>query len=541
MAEHAPPSPAAVRGSEDPEYAANLKRATLAASVGSALEYYDFALYSLASALIFGKIFFPGLGDAAGTVASLGTLAIGFLARPIGGLFFGTLGDKLGRKWVLMITIALMGGSSFLIGVLPTADQIGVWAPLLLVFLRICQGFGAGAEQAGATVLMAEYSPTRRRGFFSALPFVGIMLGTLLASLVFVGLGQVPEEALLGWVWRIPFLASILLIGVAVLIRLRLQESPTFVKLEKQDQVAEHPLGDVFRSSAPSLLRGIGLRMAENGGSYIYQTLAITYVSKLGVQTSIGPLAVAIGAVLGFFTIPLAGALSDKYGRMKVYRVGAIVQLLLALAAWPLLSLGNAFVTVVVIAISYGIGVNIMLGAQCAALPELFGSRHRYIGVAIAREFSAIVAGGIAPFVGALLLGWFSNSWIPLAIYVIFLTLITLYTTFVTPDTRGRDLTLLSDAVDDTEQQITATAGADGRVLQDLRTPRTGRQLTPVCPARQIHLTGVLLTRRLLTLGAPLCVSPASSPNPDPGQWSSSRIGGPRSSTRSPRTWSTPE
>jgi MHS family metabolite:H+ symporter-like MFS transporter len=456
MAEHAPPSPAAVRGSEDPEYAANLKRATLAASVGSALEYYDFALYSLASALIFGKIFFPGLGDAAGTVASLGTLAIGFLARPIGGLFFGTLGDKLGRKWVLMITIALMGGSSFLIGVLPTADQIGVWAPLLLVFLRICQGFGAGAEQAGATVLMAEYSPTRRRGFFSALPFVGIMLGTLLASLVFVGLGQVPEEALLGWVWRIPFLASILLIGVAVLIRLRLQESPTFVKLEKQDQVAEHPLGDVFRSSAPSLLRGIGLRMAENGGSYIYQTLAITYVSKLGVQTSIGPLAVAIGAVLGFFTIPLAGALSDKYGRMKVYRVGAIVQLLLALAAWPLLSLGNAFITVVVIAISYGIGVNIMLGAQCAALPELFGSRHRYIGVAIAREFSAIVAGGIAPFVGALLLGWFSNSWIPLAIYVIFLTLITLYTTFVTPDTRGRDLTLLSDAVDDTEQQITA-------------------------------------------------------------------------------------
>ena len=456
MAEHAPPSPAAVRGSEDPEYAANLKRATLAASVGSALEYYDFALYSLASALIFGKIFFPGLGDAAGTVASLGTLAIGFLARPIGGLFFGTLGDKLGRKWVLMITIALMGGSSFLIGVLPTADQIGVWAPLLLVFLRICQGFGAGAEQAGATVLMAEYSPTRRRGFFSALPFVGIMLGTLLASLVFVGLGQVPEEALLGWVWRIPFLASILLFGVAVLIRLRLQESPTFVKLEKQDQVAEHPLGDVFRSSAPSLLRGIGLRMAENGGSYIYQTLAITYVSKLGVQTSIGPLAVAIGAVLGFFTIPLAGALSDKYGRMKVYRVGAIVQLLLALAAWPLLSMGNAFVTVVVIAISYGIGVNIMLGAQCAALPELFGSRHRYIGVAIAREFSAIVAGGIAPFVGALLLGWFSNSWIPLAIYVIFLTLITLYTTFVTPDTRGRDLTLLSDAVDDTEQQITA-------------------------------------------------------------------------------------
>ena len=454
MAEHPPESTADLRGSDDPEYATNLKRATLAASVGSALEYYDFALYSLASALIFGKIFFPGLGDAAGTVASLATLAIGFLARPLGGIFFGTLGDRLGRKWILMITIALMGGASTLIGLLPTADQLGVWAPILLIFLRICQGFGAGAEQAGATVLMAEYSPTRRRGFYSALPFVGIMLGTLLASVVFVGLGQVPQEALLSWVWRIPFLASIFLIAVAVLIRMRLKESPTFVELEKQDQVAEHPLKEVFRTSRPTLLRGIGLRMAENGGSYIYQTLAITYVSKLGVQTSIGPLAVAIGALLGFFTIPLAGSLSDKYGRMKVYRAGALIQLVLALAAWPLLSMGNPVVTVVVIAISYGIGVNVMLGAQCAALPELFGARHRYIGVAIAREFSAIIAGGIAPFVGALLLGWFSNSWIPLAIYVVVLTSITLYTTFVTPETRARDLTLLPDAIQDTPNQV---------------------------------------------------------------------------------------
>ena len=181
------------------------------------------------------------------------------------------------------------------------------------------------------------------------------MLSTL-ASVVFVGLGQVPQEALLSWVWRIPFLASILLIGVAVLIRLRLKESPTFVQLEKQDQVAEHPLREVFSTSGPTLLRGIGLRMAENGGSYIYQTLAITYVSKLGVQTSIGPLAVAIGAILGFFTIPFAGSLSDKYGRMKVYRAGALIQLALALVAWPLLSTGNPVVIVAVIAISYGIG-----------------------------------------------------------------------------------------------------------------------------------------------------------------------------------------
>jgi MHS family metabolite:H+ symporter-like MFS transporter len=178
----------------------------------------------------------------------------------------------LGRKWVLMITIALMGGSSTLIGALPTAEHVGVLAPILLVILRIAQGFGAGAEQAGATTLMAEYSPVRRRGFYSALPFVGIMLGTLLASAVFVGLGQVPEDALLGWVWRIPFLASIFLIAVAVLIRLRLKESPTFVKLEKQDQVSQKPFRELLQTSRSTVLRGIGLRMAENGGSYIYQT-----------------------------------------------------------------------------------------------------------------------------------------------------------------------------------------------------------------------------------------------------------------------------
>ena len=386
----------------------------------------------------------------------MGVMNTGGLNGPPLVLLERILGDRLARKWILMITVALMGGSSMLIGGLPTGAQVGIWAPILLVTLRILQGFGAGAEQAGASTLMAEYAPVRRRGYYSALPFVGIMVGTLLASLVFVGLGQVPQAALLGWVWRIPFLASIILIGVAVFIRLRLKESPTFVNLEKQEQVADHPLREVFRNSSPTLLRGIGLRMAENGGSYIYQTLAVTYVTTLGVQASIGPLAVAVGAVVGFFTIPLAGSLSDRFGRMPVYRTGAICQLALAAVAWPLMSLGNAALTVAVIAVSYGIAVNIMLGAQCAAMPELFGSRHRYIGVAIAREFSAIIAGGIAPFIGALLLAAFSNSWVPLALYVAALTLITLATTFVTPETRARDLTLLGDAVHDDERDIAA-------------------------------------------------------------------------------------
>jgi MHS family metabolite:H+ symporter-like MFS transporter len=443
------------RVTDDPHYAANLRRATLASSVGSALEYYDFALYGLASALIFGQLFFPALGESAGLIASFGTLAVGFLARPLGGLFFGVLGDKLGRKWVLTITIAIMGGASTLIGLLPTGEQAGLWAPLLLILLRLAQGFGAGAEQAGASTLMAEYAPVRRRGFFAALPFVGIMVGTLLASGTFALIGLADRAVLLDWLWRVPFLASVLLIGVALFIRLRMQESPTFVKLEKQDQIAERPLRELFSQSFGSILRGIGLRMGENGGSYIYQTLALSFITAVvGMETSVGPLAVAVGATVGIFTIPIAGHLSDRFGRMRVYRFGAVLQLVLAIPSWWLLSLGDPVLVVLVLAVSYGVGVNTMLGAQCATLPELFGNRHRYIGVAVSREFSAIVAGGIAPFVGAILLGAFNNSWWPLAIYVMVLTALTLWATFVTPETRARDLTLTSDALSDSAAEI---------------------------------------------------------------------------------------
>jgi MFS transporter, MHS family, metabolite:H+ symporter len=415
--------------------------------VGSALEYYDFALYGTASALIFGKLFFPAFGVNQALILSFATYAVGFLARPLGGLFFGTMGDRLGRKWILTMTIAIMGLSSTFVGLLPTAATIGVWAPIILVILRLLQGFGAGAEQAGATVLMAEYSPVPRRGFFSALPFVGIQAGTLLAAAVWAVMGLAPDDVLYGWLWRIPFLASIVLIVLAVFIRLRLKESPTFVELEKRDQVAEHPLPELFRTARRQVWRGIGLRMAENGGSYLFSTLSITFVTSgaVGLGKSIGPLAVAVASGLGILTVPLAGALSDRFGRIPVYRAGAIFMALLSLPAWYLLSLGNPVLVVLVVVLGVGLGVNTMLGAQCAMLPELFGNRHRYIGVAISREFSAVVAGGIAPLLGVWFLSLTDYSWWPLGIYTLVLALITIATTFVTPESRGRDLNLIDD------------------------------------------------------------------------------------------------
>lgn len=439
-----------VAEADDPEYAANLRRATLASSVGSALEYYDFALYGLASALIFSKLFFSNLDPAVGLIASFATFGVGFVARPIGGLFFGTIGDRLGRKWVLVTTILLMGGSSTLVGALPTYSTIGVWAPILLVFLRLCQGFGAGAEQAGATVLMSEYSPVKSRGYFASLPFIGIQAGTLLASGIFVYLGGLPKDVLLGWVWRVPFLFSIVLVLIAVFIRSRLKESPTFVRLEKQEQIAEHPVREVFTHSLGSVLRGIGLRMAENGGSYLFNSLAVAYATgTLMVNRSVGPLAVAVASLIGMVSVPLAGRLSDRVGRVPVYRAGALVLLVLAFPGWYLISLGQAWLVIVVIAVAIGFGVNVMLGAQCAHLPELFGNRHRYLGVAAARELSAVIAGGLAGVLGAVLISAYSGSWVPLGIYTFVLAAITFATTFVVPETVARDLTLVTDALDD--------------------------------------------------------------------------------------------
>lgn len=450
-----------------PERREQLRKATLASTLGSALEYYDFALYGLASAIVFPALFFPALGTAGGLVASFGVYGVGFVARPFGGLFFGRLGDRVGRKTVLVITILLMGGGTTLIGLLPTGESIGALAPVLLVALRLVQGFGAGAEQAGATVLMAEYSPVRRRGLYSSLPFIGIQAGTLVAAAVFGLLGLAGDDALLGGLWRAPFIASLLLVGVALYVRVQLAESPSFTKLEAREQVATSPIKEVFAHSKASLLRGTGLRMAENGGSYLFNTLAVAFVVKtVGVSASVGSTAVVVASGIGMLTIPVTGRLSDRFGRVPVYRFGSAALLVLALPGWWLLSLGNPVVIVLVVALGVNLGVNTMLGSQCAMLPEMFAAPHRYIGVAVAREFSAVIAGGIAPLVGAALLLVSDGAWWPLGIYTAVLAAITLATTFVATETRGRDLDLTHDAVEDTVAEVAARPAALARTEQ---------------------------------------------------------------------------
>lgn len=379
-----------------------------------------------------------------------------------GAFSFGAIGDRLGRKWVLVGTISLMGAASTLVGALPTYASIGIWAPILLVVLRLLQGFGAGAEQAGTTVLMSEYAPVRSRGFYSAIPFIGIQGGTVLASGIFVLLARVDENTLLAWVWRLPFLASLLLVVIALFIRARLRETPAFVELEQRNQISDHPIREIFGHSLGTVFRGIGLRMAENGGSYLFQGLAVAYIatSAVGLGRGYGALGVAIGSIGAMVTNPLASWLSDRFGRIPVYRTGSVFMMLYAFPCWYALSLGIGWHSVTAIAFGIAFAVGTMLGPQCALLPELFGSRHRYLGVAASREISAVLAGGIAGVVGALLLDLFDNSWVPLAIYTLLLAVITTVTTLFTPETKGRDLLALADAVDEQHDAGLAARGS---------------------------------------------------------------------------------
>ena len=428
--------------------ATDLRRAAWASSLGSALEYYDFALYSLASALIFGPLFFPGSDPNIGLLASFGTYFLGFAVRPIGGIIFGVLGDKLGRKLVLLCTVGLMGIASTFIGLLPTYQTVGFWAPVMLIVLRLLQGLGAGAEQAGAAVLMTEYAPRDRRGLFGSLPFMGIQFGTICAAVVYFLLLRYAEDITQTGLWRLPFLLSVVIVLVAIWIRVSLKESPRFAKLEAKHQISDRPLRNLLSNSLRNVLIVVGLRMGENGGSSIYQALAVSYIVNIvGLRGPIGALCLVCAASLGAITTPLAGSLTDRFGRVKVYRFCAVLQFLIAFPVWWIFSVGEAVSTVIAATIALACGAWGMFGAQGALLPELFGARHRYIGVSVAREASAVLAGGIAPFVGAALIGWATTNlgsakaaWIPIACYVSALTMITIVATFFTPETRGRDL-----------------------------------------------------------------------------------------------------
>lgn len=442
----------------------DLIRTAVSGWLGTAMEYMDFQLYSLAAAIIFPKIFFPNFDPVVGLLVAFITYGVGFLARPVGAWFFGRMGDRVGRKKVLVITIMMMGASTMLIGFLPGYAQIGVAAPIILVLLRLAQGFGAGAELSGASVMLAEYAPPKKRGLIASFVCLGTNSGTLLASGLWVLLTLLPEEALMSWGWRLPFIASIGITLYALWMRRNLKESPVFEATREQDiadaaaaAASAAKSGTAVVQSAPAakakrkgkaFFLAMALRIGESGNSAMIQTFLIGYiVTGLSMDKSVGTLALLIGSFIGFATVPLAGWLSDKVGRRTMYRVLSGFQMLFAIPALLMMQTRDPFLVSLALIIGLSVSVLGMFSVQSAYVNELFGSRNRYTQLALAKEIGGVLSGGLAPIIAAGLLALFTNSWWPVALMMVVYSAIAFVATFLAPETKGRDLTLVDDAV----------------------------------------------------------------------------------------------
>ena len=381
-------------------------------------------------------------------MASFGAYAVGFAARPLGGLFFSRHGDRLGRKWVLVATLFFMGGATLAIGLLPTYSQVGLLAPALLVTCRFFQGFGAGAEQAGGATLLTEVAPPGQRGRYASLIMVGAALGTALGAAVWVLVQMLGHERLLSWGWRLIFLSSIFVTLFAMLLRRTLQESPVFTEVKARATAARAPVADVLRHGRRPLLLVFLMNAGLNAQSYTYQVFMAAYLTTtIGVDADLVPKVLLAGALAGCVSSFVFGLSSDRFGRKPVYTLVAAALVVMPVPAFLALGTGSTLAVTVVIVLGFMLGAYGAVGVQMSYFPELFGSRYRYAGVTLGREFSSVIGGGIAPLICSALLAAFNSSWVPVAIYMMVMSATSLVAVRFAPETLNRDLTLQEDAV----------------------------------------------------------------------------------------------
>jgi len=433
----------------------DLVKAAVSGWLGTALEFMDFQLYSLGAALVFHEIFFPEQSAAMALILAMGTYGAGYIARIVGAFIFGKMGDRIGRKKVLFITITMMGICTTLIGVLPTYAQIGIFAPILLVTLRIVQGLGAGAEISGAGTMLAEYAPKGRRGIISSLVAMGTNCGTLSATAIWAVMFFVLErEELVAWGWRVPFLASVVVMIFAIWLRMNLKESPVFEQVSEGDKAPaqieprETTLGAMFTSK--SFWLATGLRFGQAGNSGLIQTFLAGYlVQTLLFDKAIPTDALMISSFIGFITIPLLGWLSDKYGRRVPYILLNISAIILA---YPMLSIivdksyapGTIMLSIIVI---HNFAVLGLFALENITMAEMFGARNRFTRMAISKEVGGLVAVGFGPLVAGILCNM-TGSWLPIVAMIVVYSLIGLASALLMPEVRDRDLNVLEDAAE---------------------------------------------------------------------------------------------
>ena len=427
-----------------------LRKVVGASMAGTVVEWYEFFLYGTAATLVFGRLFFPDTGNELdGIIAAFATYAVGFLARPLGGIVFGHIGDRIGRKSLLQFSLLLIGASTFLMGCLPSFASIGYWAPALLVLLRFIQGFALGGEWGGAILLVTEHSPNRSRGFWGSFPQAAVPVGNLLATVVMLALSAgLSEEAFLSWGWRVGFWLSVVIIAIGYYIRTQVTDSPIFEKARaeaEQRADAGYGLTEVFRRHPRSVFTAMGLRFGENILYYMVVTFSITYLHHREVDTTRILALLFLAHILHVVVIPVVGGLADRLGRRPVYLAGAALTLVWPFVAFPMFDTGTT--PMILGAIMLGLAVHgLMYAAQPAIMTEMFPTRMRYSGVSLGYQVTALVAGSWAPLIGtALLRQW--DSWVPIAWYVLASGLVSLVAALVMRESKGASLAAL-DAED---------------------------------------------------------------------------------------------
>jgi MFS family permease len=427
-----------------------LRKVVGASMAGTVVEWYEFFLYGTAATLVFGQLFFPQTGNELdGIIAAFATYAVGFIARPLGGVVFGHFGDRLGRKSLLQFSLLLIGGSTFLMGCLPSFASIGYLAPILLVTLRFIQGFALGGEWGGAILLVTEHSPNRSRGFWGSFPQAAVPIGNLLATIVMLALSALLSEAdFLAWGWRVGFWLSVVIIAIGYYIRTQVTDSPIFTQAREEAEAraaSGYGLTEVFRREPRGVFTAMGLRFGENILYYMVVTFSITYLHHRAVDTTRILALLFLAHILHVVVIPAVGALSDRIGRRPVYLAGAALTLVWPFIAFPLFDTGQT--GMILAAIMIGLAVHgLMYAAQPALMTEMFPTRMRYSGVSLGYQVTAIVAGSWAPLIGTALLREY-DSWVPIAWYILGAGSISLIAALIMRESRGASLVAI-DAAD---------------------------------------------------------------------------------------------
>ncbi|WP_145504445.1 MFS transporter [Peribacillus frigoritolerans] len=418
-----------------------MRRILIASLVGSSIEWFDYFLYGTVSALVFNQLFFVNEDPTIGLLLSYASFALAFFIRPFGGVIFSHIGDRIGRKKTLVLTLSLMGVATFGMGLLPTYQAVGIWAPILLITLRLVQGLGIGGEWGGALLLAVEYAPAEKRGLFGAIPQMGVTIGMLLGTVALSIMTLLPENAFMTWGWRIPFIFSALLVFFGLWIRKGIDETPSFKKVKESGEVPKLPIVETLKNYWREVLIAVGAKVVETAPFYIFSTFVVSYATaNLGFSRTATLTAVMIATIITTILIPIMGNLSDKVGRKKLFIGGTIGMALFAFPYFWLLQQKSVLLLIVATVIGLGViwaPITAVLGTMFS---EIFDAKIRYTGITLGYQIGAALAGGTAPLVATALLDRFNNSYVPVALYIIFASVLSLAAIWAVKDRSNQKL-----------------------------------------------------------------------------------------------------